>query len=59
MTWPTPYRPQPDYMRDTPELVAARRAVLDELKPCSRKRRAALAADWRRTCDEREAEARS
>ena len=54
MTWPTPY--QPPYMRDTPEQIRARRAVLEELKPCRRRQREALAADWQRTRTERETE---
>lgn len=54
MTWPTPYVP-PD-LRDTPEQIAARRAVLEELKPCRRRQRRALAADWARTRNEWETE---
>lgn len=57
MTWPSRY--VPPEIRDTPEQIAARRAVLDELKPCRRRQRAALAADWARTKAEWEAEARS
>lgn len=52
MTWPTPYRPQPEYMRDTPEQIAARRAALDELRPNRRRQRESLAADWQRTQSE-------
>lgn len=54
MTWPTPY--VPPELRDTPEQIAARRAVLEELKPCRRRQRRALAADWARTRNEWETE---